>query len=451
MTLDIVILAAGQGKRMRSSRPKVLQPLAGQPLLAHVLNTANQLDTQNVQVVVGHGRDQVEAHFSTQQIDWVEQEQQLGTGHAVLQALAQKEASDRVLVLYGDVPLIQVDTLTQLLSNTPRDSVGLLTAHVENPDGLGRIIRDVSGDVARIVEQKDATSDELEVQEINTGILVAPAKQLQTWLSSVEPKNAQGEYYLTDIIQLAVSEGVPVIATELYDFVEVMGVNTKSQLSQLEREYQYRLALSYEEAGVHFMDPLRVDFRGEVQFGQDVVVDINVIFEGKVEIGNHCSIGPGAILRNVTIADGVEIKPFSHLDGAQLDADVVVGPFARIRPGTHVHSGGKVGNFVETKKATIGKGSKVNHLSYIGDATIGADVNIGAGTITCNYDGVNKYQTTIEDNAFIGSGTQLVAPVVIGESATIGAGTTLTSDASKDTLVVGRARQREVKGWKRPK
>ncbi len=450
MALEVVILAAGQGKRMRSTQPKVLQPLAGQPLLAHVLKAAKALEASSIRVVVGHGRESIESSFENQDIQWVEQKEQLGTGHAVFQALEPSDENARVLILYGDVPLIEPETLKQLLASTPNDAVGILTAHMEHPEGLGRIIRDPSGDVARIIEQKDASPEERRIQEVNTGILVAPAVALHAWLNAIEPKNAQGEYYLTDVIQLAVSEGIPVIATELHDPIEAMGVNTKSQLSQLERAYQYRMALGYEENGVHFMDPTRVDFRGETCFGDDVVVDINVIFEGKVTIGSGCKIGPGVILKDVELAENVEIKAYSVLEGARIGEGAAVGPFARVRPGTHLHPGGKIGNFVETKKAVIGSGSKVNHLSYIGDATIGTDVNIGAGTITCNFDGANKYQTIIEDRAFIGSGTQLVAPVVVGESATIGAGTTLTSDAPKDTLVVGRARQREVKSWNRP-
>ena len=451
MKLGVVILAAGQGTRMRSSLPKVLHRLANRPLLRHVVDTSNKLNPAQTIVVFGHGGADVQQIFSSDRdLVWVEQNRQLGTGHAVDQAIPALADVDRVLVLYGDVPLIQTETLTSLIQAATQSDLVLLTVDLENPTGYGRIVRDEQGKVQRIVEQKDATAAELTITEINTGFLIADKKRLTDWLSRVGNDNAQGEYYLTDIVALAVADGVDVKVVQPSDATEVMGVNDRAQLAQLERYYQRNQARTLMQQGVALLDPSRFDLRGELTVGQDVQIDINVIIEGQVALGDGVHIGANSVVRNSTIANGVQILENCVIEDSTIGAESVIGPFARIRPGTRLAGRNKVGNFVEIKKSDIDEGSKINHLSYIGDATVGKDVNIGAGTITCNYDGANKSQTIIGDNAFIGSDSQLVAPVTIGAGATIGAGSTVTSDAPAEKLTLSRSKQFSVKSWKRP-
>ncbi len=451
MKLGVVILAAGKGTRMRSSRPKVLHKLANRPLLRHVVNTSNKLDPAQTIVVYGHGGEAVLQDFSLdKEITWVEQVQQLGTGHAVNQAASSLADVDRVLVLYGDVPLIQVSTLSSLIQAASESDLALLTVNLENPTGYGRIVRNAQGVVQRIVEQKDAIPEELKITEINTGFLVADKKRLIDWLSRVDNNNVQNEYYLTDIVELAVADGVDVKVAQPDDPTEVMGVNDRTQLAFLERHYQWQQAELLMQQGVALLDPSRFDLRGELIVGQDVQIDINVIIEGRVELGDGVSIGANTVIRNCMIAEGVQILENCVLEDAVVGAESIVGPFARIRPGTKLAGKNKVGNFVEIKKSDIGEGSKINHLSYIGDSLVGKNVNIGAGTITCNYDGANKFQTIIGDNAFIGSDSQLVAPVRIGEGATIGAGSTITTDTPAEMLTLSRSKQFNVKSWKRP-
>ncbi|MCF6354654.1 MAG: bifunctional UDP-N-acetylglucosamine diphosphorylase/glucosamine-1-phosphate N-acetyltransferase GlmU [Candidatus Polarisedimenticolaceae bacterium] len=451
MKLGVVILAAGQGTRMRSSLPKVLHRLANRPLLRHVVDTSKKLAPEQVIVVFGHGGEMVPKTFSSDgDLTWVEQQQQLGTGHAVDQALPALADVDQVLVLYGDVPLIQAETLSSLIQAAAETDLALLTVELENPTGYGRIVRSAQGRVQRIVEQKDATAEELAITEINTGFLVADKKRLINWLSRVDNHNAQKEYYLTDIVELAVADGVNVKVAQPEDATEVMGVNDRAQLAQLERHYQQHQAKILMQQGVAFLDPSRFDLRGELSVGRDVQIDINVIIEGRVELGDNVCIGANSVIRNSAVADGVQILENCVIEDATIGAESVIGPFARIRPGTRLAGRNRVGNFVEIKKSIIDEGSKINHLSYIGDAVVGKDVNIGAGTITCNYDGANKSQTIIGDNAFIGSDSQLVAPVEIGAGATIGAGSTITSDTQPEMLTLSRSRQYSVKGWKRP-
>lgn len=452
--LNVVILAAGKGTRMRSDLPKVLHPLAGKPLLAHVLDTARELSAGSICVVYGHGGELVRERLDAPDVTWVLQEPQLGTGHAVLQALphlgavspAQKTGTEApltsssgtfsaeplVLVLYGDVPLIRAATLRRLIAMAGKDKLALLTVHLDDPHGYGRIVR-VNGKVARIVEEKDADDAERAIREVNTGILVAPLERLARWLPQLSNRNAQGEYYLTDIVALAVAEGVEVVTAEPTAAWETDGVNSKSQLARLERIQQRNIAEALMEQGVTLADPARLDVRGELICGRDVFIDVNCVFEGRVELGDNVRI-----LANCVIQDAV-VGPGS-----------VVGPFARLRPGTVLGEDVHVGNFVEVKNSAIGAHSKANHLSYIGDTTMGCRVNVGAGTITCNYDGANKHRTVIEDDVFIGSDTQLVAPVRVGRGATLGAGTTLTRDAPPDQLTLSRAKQVTVPGWKRP-
>ncbi len=451
MKLGVVILAAGQGTRMRSSLPKVLHRLANRPLLRHVVDTSKKLAPEQIIVVFGHGGAMVPQVFSSDGgLIWVEQQQQLGTGHAVDQALPALADVDQVLVLYGDVPLIQAETLSSLIQAAAETDLALLTVELENPTGYGRIVRTAQGRVQRIVEQKDATAEELAITEINTGFLIADKKRLIYWLSRVDNHNAQKEYYLTDIVELAVADGVDVKVAQPEDATEVMGVNDRAQLAQLERHYQQHQAKILMQQGVAFLDPSRFDLRGELTAGRDVQIDINVIIEGRVELGDDVCIGANSVIRNSVVADGVQILENCVIEDATIGAESVIGPFARIRPGTQLAGRNRVGNFVEIKKSVIDEGSKINHLSYIGDAVVGKDVNIGAGTITCNYDGANKSQTIIGDNAFIGSDSQLVAPVEIGAGATIGAGSTITSDTQPEMLTLSRSRQYSVKGWKRP-
>ncbi len=451
--LNVTILAAGQGKRMHSDLPKVLHPLAGKALLAHVLDTARTLGAEHIRVVYGHGGEQVRAALDAPDITWVVQEPQLGTGHAVLQALpgavlsAPTESS--TLVLYGDVPLIRASTLQRLIETAAGGSLALLTAQVDKPQGYGRIVR-VEGRVTRIVEEKDADDAERAIREINTGILVAPTAALQRWLPTLGNRNAQGEYYLTDIVALAVAEGMPVATAHPDAVWETEGVNSKVQLAMLERVHQRNIAERLMESGVTLSDPARIDVRGELHCGRDVGIDINCLFEGRVELADGATVGANCVLKNCRIGAGARIAPFCHIEEAVVGPDSIVGPFARLRPGTTLGRDVHIGNFVEVKNSTIADHSKANHLAYVGDATIGSRVNVGAGTITCNYDGANKFRTVIEDDVFIGSDTQLVAPVTVGRGATLGAGTTLTKDAPADQLTVSRARQMSIPGWKRP-
>ncbi|MDR3411456.1 MAG: bifunctional UDP-N-acetylglucosamine diphosphorylase/glucosamine-1-phosphate N-acetyltransferase GlmU [Formivibrio sp.] len=451
MSLQIVVLAAGQGKRMYSSLPKVLHRIAGKPLLGHVLDTARCLSPDQLVVVYGHGGDQVLAAFSEQQdISWAHQAEQLGTGHAVRQAMPHVQGGV-TLILYGDVPLTRQETLERLLAATDHcAAIGLLTDYLPDPTGYGRIVRDGANRVVRIVEQKDATAAEQAINEINTGMMAVPTARLDAWLNELRNDNAQGEYYLTDIIALAVRDGLVVNAVQPSAHWEAEGINNKLQLAQLERIFQRNAAQDLLIAGVTLADPARIDLRGELIHGQDVSIDVNCIFEGVVELGNNVSIGAHCVLKNMKVADNVTIQPFCHLEDAQIGAGGMIGPYARLRPGAQLAENVHVGNFVEIKKSEIGIGSKVNHLTYVGDASVGAGVNVGAGTITCNYDGVNKSRTIIGDNAFIGSNTCLVAPVEVGAGATTGAGSVITKNAPAGELSISRARQSTVSGWSRP-
>lgn len=455
MKYNVIILAAGKGSRMKSQLPKVLQPLAGKPLLHHVVKTAKTF-SEHLYVVIGHGAEKVKERFASDDaIKWVIQEQQLGTGHAVQQVLPYLQDGETTLILYGDVPLIKPHTLEQLLGKVGEQAMALLTVELEQPQGYGRILRDNNKAIKAIVEEKDASVEQRLIREVNTGIIAIRSTLLKKILPQLQSNNAQGEYYLTDIISLAVTNGVSVDCVCTSDEIEVQGVNDKKQLAFLERAYQQRLAMQLMEQGVTLADPARIDIRGEITVGQDVFIDVNCIFEGQVRLGNNVTIGPNCVIgesgKTVQIANNVEIKANSIIEEAIIDDDCVIGPYARLRPGTRLAKHAKIGNFVETKKADIGEGSKVNHLTYIGDAVIGKDVNIGAGTITCNYDGVNKYQTIIKDNAFIGSNTSLVAPVTVGESATVGAGSTINRDIDKDDLAIARSKQKNIQGWQRPK
>lgn len=450
MALHVVILAAGQGTRMKSARPKVLQPLAGRPLLAHVLGRALGLGAHATHVVYGHGGDAVPAAFPEADVRWVLQAEQHGTGHAVAQAMPGVPDDATVLVLYGDVPLIEAATLRPLVDAARAGRLALLGVRLEDPAGYGRIIRDAGGRVVRIVEQKDASPSELAVSEVNTGILAAPAGHLRSWLAGLSNANAQGEYYLTDVVAMAVAEGVTVEAALAPTVAEVLGVNDRAQLAGLETALRARITAELMAAGVTFVDPARVDVRGRLDCGHDVVIDVNAVFEGVVELGDGVSIGPNVMIRDSRLGAGCTVRPNTIIEGADVGPGCELGPFARLRPGAELAEGVKIGNFVELKKSRLGAGSKVNHLSYVGDAEIGTRVNVGAGTITCNYDGTNKHRTVIGDDAFIGSNTALVAPVEIGAGATIGAGSTISRDAPAGELTVARARQATVRGWKRP-
>ncbi|PKV14418.1 bifunctional UDP-N-acetylglucosamine diphosphorylase/glucosamine-1-phosphate N-acetyltransferase GlmU [Xanthomonas prunicola] len=449
LPLHVVILAAGEGKRMRSSLPKVLQPLAGQPMLAHVIATARQLQPAAIHIVYGHGGDQVQAAFADQSdLQWAEQREQLGTGHAVQQAMPAIPDAATVLVLYGDVPLIRSDSLLQLLHAPGRMAV--LVAELANPTGYGRILRDAEGKVAAIVEQKDANDEQRRIRTINTGILTAESTALRRWLGGLSNDNAQGEFYLTDVFASAAADFTPADMVHVADPQDVEGANDPWQLAQLERAWQLRAARALCLQGVRMADPARVEQRGSVQVGRDVQLDIDVILEGNVTLGDDVVIGPFVRLRDVTLGAGTQVRAHSDLDGVVTEGAVQIGPFARLRPGTVLADGVHIGNFVETKKVTMGVGSKANHLTYLGDAVIGSKVNIGAGTITCNYDGVNKSQTTIGDGAFVGSNSALVAPIEIGTNSTIGAGSVITRDAPAGQLSVTRARQTVIEGWERP-
>jgi bifunctional UDP-N-acetylglucosamine pyrophosphorylase/glucosamine-1-phosphate N-acetyltransferase len=450
--MNIVILAAGQGKRMRSSLPKVLHPVAGRPMVAHVIAAARAAcaDVPNITMVIGHGGDAVQAAFPGEPgLHFVRQEPQLGTGHAVMQAVPHLDDATSTLVLYGDVPLITHGTLRRLIAAAP-DAVGVLTVRLPDPAGYGRIVRDERGDVVRIVEQKDASAAERAIDEVNTGIVVVPTVRLKAWLKTLSNDNAQGEYYLTDIIARAVLDGVRVIGVPSDDIDETLGVNSKEQLAVVERIAQRRVARSLMEAGVTLADPARLDVRGEVIAGTDVSIDVGCVFEGRVELGDGVRIGAYCVLRDCAFGPGTEVLPFTHVDGAVVGAGARIGPYSRLRPGARLDDEVHIGNFVEVKASTLGRGSKANHLAYVGDSTVGRDVNIGAGTITANYDGVNKHKTVIGDSASIGSNAVLVAPVTIGAGATIGGGSTIAKDAPEGKLTVARARQVTIEHWKRP-
>ena len=449
MGLSTIILAAGQGKRMRSDLPKVLQPLAGRPLLAHVLDCAEALAADDICVVYGHGGDAVREAFPQPAVRWALQAEQLGTGHAVQQAMPDTPDTHQVLVLFGDVPLLTPRTCRRLVDATPAGDVALLTVDMDDPSGYGRIIRE-NGSVNRIVEDKDASRAEKAVHEINTGVLLCPADKLKDWLDRLGNDNAQGEYYLSDVIEMAVQDGVTVHGIKADSWTEVMGINDKRHLAEAERALQARLVDELMQQGVGFADPARVDIRGELTCGKDVFIDVNAVFEGRVDLGDGTTIESNNLVRDSKLGAGTVVHSNCHIEGATTGSHCEIGPFARLRPGAELASNVKVGNFVEVKKSTIADGSKVNHLTYIGDATIGAGVNVGAGTITCNYDGANKHRTVIGDGAFIGSGVELVAPVKIGAGATIGAGSTITREVGADELVLERARQKAVPGWRRP-
>lgn len=453
--LNIVILAAGLGKRMQSDLPKVLHPLAGKPMLAHVLDNARRLNPDRIVIVVGHGADRVKAAFADQSdLQFVMQVPQHGTAHAVQQAVdllleGQAPEHDATLVLYGDVPLVQTDTFQRLLEARGR-GMAVLTETLGDPSGYGRIIRSEAGDVLRIVEHKDATPAEQAIAEVNTGILVAPTGHLKNWLTRIDNNNAQGEYYLTDVVALSVQDGLPVHAAQPAASWETLGVNSRIQQAQLERDWQGEQARRLLEQGVTLADPARFDLRGSLVCGRDVYIDVGCVFEGAVELADGVRIGPHCVIKDAAIGAGTHVEAFSHVQEAKVADQARIGPYARLRPGADIGSQAHVGNFVEIKKSRLGQGSKANHLAYIGDADIGQRVNIGAGTITCNYDGVNKFQTIIEDDAFIGSDTQLVAPVRVGQGATLGAGTTLTKDAPAGQLTISRPVQKTIEGWLRP-
>lgn len=452
MKTNVIILAAGQGSRMKSSLPKVLHPIAGRSMLEHVIGAAEQtLGSQDdVRVVIGHGADQVRERLSHTQVSWVEQTEQLGTGHAVMQAAPECADADVVLVLYGDVPMIRSSTLQSLVSACDGKNLALLTVELANPSGYGRIVRDTNGSIQAIVEDKDASPEQKAITETNTGIMAIPGSRMSEWLNNLNNNNAQGEYYLTDIVAMAVEEGTSVVSARPGSEMEVQGVNNRMQQTQLERLLQQRQAEQLMVDGVTLLDPARIDIRGKLSTGNDVVIDINCVFEGEVELGDGVQVGPNCMIKNAVIGAGTVIKAGSIIEDSAVGEGCDVGPVARLRPGTRLENKAKVGNFVEIKKAHIGEGSKVNHLSYIGDADVGSGVNVGAGTITCNYDGANKFKTTIADGAFIGSNSALVAPVSVGKDAVVGAGSTVTSDVPDGHLGVARGRQRNIPGWQKP-
>ena len=450
MKLEVVILAAGQGTRMYSDTPKVLHDLGGKPLLGRVVDVAESLDTTAIHVVYGHGGERVREAIGANEFNWVLQAEQKGTAHAMMQALPRVDDQACVLVLYGDVPLIQAQTLRELTSATDGKGLAILTAELADPSGYGRIIRDDRGRVMKIVEHKDANQDELSVQEINTGFLATPAGKLKSWLAQVQNDNTQDEYYLTDVVAIAVKEGADIVTRNPSVAWEIMGVNSNADLAQLERTYQQQQAQALMAQGVTLRDPARFDLRGELEVGHDVVIDINVIFEGKVALADGVHIGPNNVIRSSTIGGGTEILSNCVIEESIVGKNCRIGPFARLRPRLRIDDHAHIGNFVEIKKSDIGEWSKVNHLSYVGDTTVGKNVNIGAGTIVCNYDGANKHRTIIGDNAFIGSDTQLVAPVTVGEGATIGAGSTITKDVPAGELTLSRAKEKTLLGWKRP-
>ncbi len=451
LLLSIVILAAGQGKRMKSDLPKVLQPLAGRPLLGHVISTAKSLNPASVHVVFGHGGDRVRETFAADStLQWALQAEQLGTGHAVQQALPALNDDAVALILYGDVPLIRADTLANLLGLASERAMSLLTVMLDDPTGYGRSVRDADGKVLRIVEQKDATADELAIREGNTGVMAVPVAQLRSWLARLKNSNAQGEYYLTDIIEMAVADGIEVKPLIAPTIAEVLGINDKLQLAEVEAEHRRLRARELMQAGATLVDPARVDVRGTLSIGRDVLIDINVVFEGRVTLGDRVRIGPNCVLRDCEIANDAVIHPNCVIEQASVGAGSLIGPFARLRPGAKLADDVHIGNFVEVKNSSMATGAKANHLAYVGDATVGARVNIGAGTIVANYDGANKHHTTIGADAHTGSNSVLVAPITIGEGATVGAGSTVTKDVPAGKLTVARAKQLTLDGWKRP-
>jgi bifunctional UDP-N-acetylglucosamine pyrophosphorylase/glucosamine-1-phosphate N-acetyltransferase len=450
MPLSVVILAAGQGKRMNSDLPKVLQPLAGKPLLQHVIDTARQLDPADLYVVYGHGGAEVQAAFAHERLDWVLQAEQLGTGHAVLQAMSLIPDQHTVLVLYGDVPLVSAACLGELVHNADSGALALLTVRLDDATGYGRILRSAAGAVTGIVEQKDASPDQLAIREANSGLLAAPAANLREWLLGIGPNNAQREYYLTDVVTAAASSQIPIAAIPVAHPLEVLGVNDRLQLAQAESAYRSERAEELMIAGARLADPMRIDIRGEVTVERDVFIDVGAVLIGRVHLGARVHVGPYCVIRDARLGSDTEVKAHSVIEDAVVGDNCRIGPFARLRPGTALRADVHVGNFVEVKNSVVGPGSKVNHLSYVGDAAVGAQVNEGAGTITCNYDGLNKSATVIEDGAFIGSGTMLVAPVRIGAGATIGAGSTITQPAADGKLTLARARQVTVEKWSRP-
>lgn len=449
--IEAIVLAAGKGTRMRSALPKVLHPLAGKPLVKHVLETASHTGVERIHLVVGHGADSIKESLQGQsKVDFVTQNEQLGTAHAVMQALPCLTENSTTLILYGDVPLISSETLQRLLSHVSDQAMALLTATLPDPSGYGRILRDENDALFAIVEQKDATEEQLKITEVNTGVMAVKSAHLREWLPLIDNKNAQKEYYLTDIVELARSKGKRIEGVVAGNIHEIKGVNNRAQQAELERYYQQCTAQRLMAGGVTIMDPARFDCRGKLVAGEDCLIDVNCIFEGQVSLGNSVSIGPNCLIKNATILDGSVIHANTVIEDATIGQQCSVGPFARVRPGSVFAEGAKVGNFVETKKVKVGRGSKINHLSYVGDAELGNDVNIGAGTITCNYDGVNKHKTEIGDHVFVGSNTALVAPVKIDAGATIAAGSTITSDVNPEQLAVARSRQRNIDGWQRP-
>lgn len=450
MHIQTLILAAGQGTRMRSAKPKVLHEIGGKPLLEHAYLLARQLQDNQINIIYGHGADQVLQRLSHFDARWREQKERLGTGHAVMQVADWIADESIVLILYGDVPLLKLETVQNLIQTVDRNHLALLTVNLAEPQGYGRIVRESSGSVACIVEEKDASPEQKAICEVNTGILAVLGVQLKSWLARLTNHNAQNEYYLTDIIGMAVSDGVQIVTSQPKDPSEVLGINNRSQLAELERIYQRQKAEALMEQGVTLRDPARFDVRGTVECGQDVEIDLNVLLKGVVKLGNRVKIGANVCISDSEIGDDVEILENCVIEKARVGANCRVGPFARVRPDSDISENAHIGNFVEIKKSQVGRGSKINHLSYIGDAIIGSGVNIGAGTITCNYDGVNKFQTIIEDGAFIGSDTQLVAPVRVGKNATIGAGSTITKDAPEETLSLSRMKQVSIDGWQRP-
>lgn len=449
MALNVVILAAGKGTRMKSALPKVLHKVAERPMVQHVIDTARQLNAAQINLVYGYGAEQLKTGLGEQPLNWVLQAEQLGTGHAVQQALPHVSDDDVVLVLYGDVPLTRLETLQQLLAARSDNGLAVLTVHLQNPTGYGRMVRE-NGKVVGIVEQKDANAEQLKITEVNSGIMAVPGKQLKHWLSKLQNNNAQGEFYLTDIIAMAHADGVDIATAHPANPIETEGANNRVQLAQLERAYQARKAEELMLNGANLRDPARIDVRGSVSVGSDVMIDVNVIFEGKVVLGNGVVIGANCILKDCTVGDNTEIKANTMVESSTIGAECSVGPFARIRPDSVLADDSHVGNFVELKKTQLGKGSKANHLTYLGDAVIGSKVNVGAGTITCNYDGANKFQTTIEDGVFVGSNSSLVAPLTLGKNSTVGAGSVVTRDVAADELVVARTKQRHISGWQRP-
>nr|WP_136250921.1 bifunctional UDP-N-acetylglucosamine diphosphorylase/glucosamine-1-phosphate N-acetyltransferase GlmU [Ningiella ruwaisensis] len=452
MALSVIILAAGKGTRMKSDLPKVLHPLANKPIVEHIIDTVKAIDAQSINLVYGHGADLLKQALSHHELNWCLQAEQLGTGHAVMQAQEHINDEDDVMILVGDAPLISAETLKKLATVKQECDLALLTVDLDDPNGMGRIVRDANEgyNIKAIVEHKDATQAQREIKEINTGMMVMGGADLKRWLGNLSSDNAQNEYYLTDLIAMAAAEGKSIQAAQPDWAREVEGINNRAQLASLERAYQLRQAQTLMHEGVHIADPARIDVRGSLKVGKDVSIDVNAVFEGDVILGNKVTIGPNCVLKNCVIGDECKIEAFSHIEQAKLASQCNIGPYARLRPGSDLSEGAKIGNFVEVKKATIGKGSKVNHLSYIGDAEVGEGVNIGAGTITCNYDGVNKFKTQIHDGVFVGSNSSLVAPVTIEKGATIGAGSTITKSVDAEHLAIARGKQRNIAGWQKP-